>query len=75
MIRCTLHLTHLEPFKEWLNTQGCAWREGKGEYQVLQVLTPKDGWQIIFRRADMPEHYTVNAKLLPLVTRFIRSRK
>ena len=22
MKRCTLHLTHLEPFKEWLNSQG-----------------------------------------------------
>ena len=75
MIRFTLHLTHLEPFNEWLTQRGIAFRPGKGDWQVMQVETPKHGWQVIFRRADMLEHYSINAKLLPLVQSFIDSRK
>lgn len=75
MKRCTLHLTHLEPFKEWLNSQGIAHRPGKGAWQVLQVQTFSHGWQVVFSRADMPEHYTVNEKLMPTVRRFLESRK
>jgi hypothetical protein len=75
MIRNTLHLKHLEPFKEWLQDQGIAYRPGKGAFQVLQVCVPDHGYQVVFLRLDMPEHYTVNQKLLPIVQEFIRSRK
>jgi hypothetical protein len=73
--RCTLHKTHLEEFKEWLETTGVAWRAGKGDYQVLQVLTQADGWQVVFRKNSMPEHFSVNEKLMPLVREFYRSRQ
>lgn len=75
MKRCTLHLTHLEPFKAWLQEQGIAYRAGKGDWQVLQVQTPRFGWQVVFSRADMPEHYSVNEKLMPTVRKFLESRK
>lgn len=36
-------------FITWLDNQGIKHREGKGEYQVLQVKLPT-GWEIIFRK-------------------------
>lgn len=43
--RCTLHKTHLEPLKEWLReVQQIPYRDGKGDYQVLQILTDGAGW-------------------------------
>lgn len=29
------------------------------------------GWQVVFLRARMPEHFSVNEKLMPLVRQFI----
>jgi hypothetical protein len=69
--RCTLHKTKLDDFKEYLNSQGIAYRDGKGDYQALQVLTPKDGWQCIYIKHKMPEHFSVQAKLMPVVRQFL----
>ena len=55
--------------------EGIAHRPGKGAWQVLQVQTFSHGWQVVFSRADMPEHYTVNEKLMPTVRKFLESRK
>lgn len=66
-----LHISKLDAFKLWLNDHGIAHRPGKGDYQVLQVRTPNNGWQCVFRKNEMPEHFTVNEKLMPLVRRFI----
>lgn len=71
--RHTLHKTKLEAFKAWLDMQGIGYRPGKGDWQVLQVLTNK-GWQVIFSRLDMPEHFTVGDDLMPLVRRFLESK-
>lgn len=73
--RNTLHINKLDAFKEFLNSEGIACRPGKGVWQVLQVLTPKHGWQCIFSRADMPEHYTIQDKLYPLVRQFLDNNK
>ncbi len=73
--RNTLHVKKLDAFKHWLDENGFAYRAGKGEYQVLQVQTDRDGWQVIFRRNDMPEHYSVNDKLMYLVQRFLGDSK
>lgn len=73
--RITLHVTKLDAFKAWLADNGIAYRPGKGPYQVLQVQTPKDGWQVVFRKDVMPEHFTVNERLMPLVRQFIRERR
>lgn len=73
--RCTLHISKLEKFKEYLNNYGVAHRPGKGDYQVLQVLTANAGWQAIYKRSDMPEHYTVQDKLMPTVQAFLRTER
>ena len=74
-LRCTLHIDKLEAFKDYLNSQGIAHRAGKGDWQVLQVLTPKSGWQVVHKRSDMPEHYTVQDKLMPIVRDFLKTSK
>lgn len=74
-LRCTLHISKLEAFKSWLNDNGIAHRPGKGDYQVLQVITTNHGWQVVFKRNNMPEHYTVNEKLLPLVRQFTKETR
>lgn len=73
--RYTLHKSHLPEFKQWLVENGIGYRDGKGTFQVLQVLTPKDGWQCLYDKIEAPEHYTVQDKLMPTVQAFIRSRK
>ena len=74
--RCTLHKTHLEEFKQFLRDEAhVAYRDGKGQFQVLQVQTPENGWQVVFRKNSMPEHYSVNDKLMPLVNLFYVWRK
>jgi hypothetical protein len=69
--RCLLHTNKLGSFTSWLDTKGIAHRPGKGQWQVVQVLTPDSGWQVVFQKLDMPEHYSINQKLEPLVRQFI----
>lgn len=69
--RCYLHKNKLAEFVDWLDTKGIAHRPGKGPFQVLQVLTPEDGWQVVFIKLDMTEHFTVNNKLMPVVRQFV----
>lgn len=73
--RNTLHKTKLQEFKDYLDANCIGYRPGKGEYQVLQVCTPDSGWQVVFSRLDMPEHFTVGDKLLPLVRKYLESKK
>ena len=74
MSRQLLHISKLEPFKQWLINEGIGFRPGKGDYQVLQVLTEK-GWQCVFSKNEMPEHYTSNKYLDPLIRKFIEDSK
>jgi hypothetical protein len=69
--RCTLHKNKLDEFKAWLDNSNIAHRPGLGEWQVLQVLTPEYGWQCVFKRVRMPEHFSVNEKLMSTVQKFI----
>jgi hypothetical protein len=71
--RCLLHKTKLEPFKAWLSGQGIEHRPGRGDYQILQVLTKNGQWQCIFDRNVAPEHYTVAEPIEYMVRRFIQS--
>ena len=73
--RATLHKSKLEDFKEYLNLRGIAHRPGKGTWQELQVLTLEDGWQCIYSRVDMPEHLTIQDKLISLIKSYLRERK
>lgn len=74
MDRFTLHKTKLEEFKEYCNDNGIAYRDGKGNYQVLQVMTTK-GWKVIYKRDDMPEHFTVDDNVMPIVREYLQSKK
>lgn len=74
-VRNTLHKSKLEAFKQWLVEHNIDTRPGKGDWQVLQVKTLNAGWQCVFERIDMKEHFSVNNKLLPLVKRFINDKK
>ena len=70
-----MHISHLEDFKEFLReVEQIPYRDGKGNFQVLQVLT-ESGWGVIFKKASMPEHYSINSNLSPLIERFYLYRK
>jgi hypothetical protein len=69
--RNTLHKNKIEAFKEYLDNRGIGYRPGKGTWQELQVLTPEFGWQCIYSRADMPEHFTVQDKLMHIISDFL----
>lgn len=71
---CLLHINQLESFKEWLQENKIPYRPGKGEWQVLQVKTPKYGWQVIYSRKEMREHYSLNSRLVGTVEKFLRSQ-
>lgn len=73
--RHLLHKTKLEAFKVWLDDQNIAHRPGRGDWQALQVHHPLHGWQVLYERAEMPEHLTVAQKLVGLVWQFIRGTR
>jgi hypothetical protein len=73
--RNLLHVSKLGAFKAWLAENAIEHRDGRGGYEVLQVKTKKGIWQCVFRRADMPEHYTVAYPLEPMVRRFIKETR
>lgn len=72
----TLHRDKLEAFKTWLDSKGIKHRPGKGNYQVLQVETKRDGWQCVFDKdSETSEHYSVNRALMQTVRQFIRETR
>ena len=73
--RNLLHKSKLEEFKRWLQTQGIAYRDGKGDYQVIQVEHPEHGYLVIYEKLDSKEHYSVPWKLTPIVIAFIEGKK
>lgn len=75
MSRNTLHLSHLEAFKQFLIDEFIAFRPGRGDFQVLQIKMPDNQWACLYSRLDMPEHYTVDKRLDGLVGKFIAHRK
>jgi len=70
--RCLLHVNKLDAFKYFLEAKGLAYRPGKGEWQRLQILTEDHGWQCVYIRKDIPEHYSIQDNLVPLVREFLR---
>ena len=72
--RCTLHISKLAKFVDYLDSQNIMHRPGKGDYQILQVQT-RIGWQCIYKKLDAKEHYTVQDGLLPIIRNFIKISK
>lgn len=75
MSRNRLHLSHLEPFKQFLIDEFITFRPGRGDFQVLQIQLKDGQWACLYSRLDMPEHYTVDRRLDDLVTAFINKMK
>ena len=75
MSRNLLHLSKLEPFKQWLNDKGVHHRPGRGDWQVLQVCKNGKNWHCVYKRAHMPEHYTIDLNIENLVLKFLQDAK
>lgn len=68
--------TQLDKFKAWLTAHGHTWRDGRGQYQVIQVqLAGQAGWHVIYYREHNPVHYSVPWPLGPAVQQFINDKK
>jgi hypothetical protein len=72
--RNLLHKNRLNEFREWCGANGFECRDGRGEYQVLQIKKGTQ-WHVLYERAYMPEHLTVPIPLLSIVRRFIATTK
>jgi hypothetical protein len=69
-ILITLNKSKLDDFKKYLNSRGIAFRSGKGETQVLQVMSVSDGWGCLYKRKDMPDHYRSDSKTESVIIGF-----
>jgi len=74
--RALLHFNRLEDFKVWLDELGIAHRPTTAAYQVLQVHSQRTGdWVPIYKKSNAHEHFTVQARMVPLVRRYLKERK
>lgn len=73
MKRGMLHKTKLEDFKCFLIGQQVQYREGKGDYQVLQVEIKGRFYPIYDRHKG--DHFTTQQELMPLIGKYLRNMK
>jgi len=71
MSRRLLHRTKIDEFKFYLSDNGIEFRDGRGDYQVMQVLIGKD-WMCVYDR-NKGDHFTVDVRMESLVKRFINT--
>lgn len=69
MKRCTLHKSKLEDFKEYLIQFDIKFREGKGDYQVIQVEVLGRFYPVFKRHGG--DHYTTQKELLPTIKNYL----
>lgn len=77
--RCLLHKKDIGDFAMWCRVNGIETREGRGDFQVLQVRKGKN-WQTIYERMDTHAgneivHMTVPTPIENIVRRFISDKK
>ena len=75
MSRNLLHVSHLPSFQEFLIRNFIPFRPGRGNFQVLQIQLEDGQWACIYNRLEMPEHYSVDRRLDPLVKSYIKTMK
>lgn len=76
MSRNLLHRTKFNQFKDWLRVKGYEYRNPRGEFELIQIRIPGlNMWACVFDRVNVPEHYTVDRRLDPVVRAFIESTK
>lgn len=74
MSRCLLHIKKIDAFKKFCADIGVEVRDGKGDYEVIQVKLKSGRWMPIFTKNDAKEHVTVPSALHGLVWNFIKHR-
>lgn len=73
--RALLHRNQLAAFMEFLEKEGIEFRDGRGDWQVLQVKNRRHGgWDSIFDSLRK-EHYVVPRPLIGLVKKFIKTKR
>ncbi len=70
-VRSLLHKNDLDLFIKYLDHRCIPHRPGRGDYEVLQVQRADGTWTVLWRRDKMPEHFTVEDRMVPLVQNFI----
>jgi len=78
MSRCLLHKLKLEEFIQWCNDNGFVAVKVDIDYQVAYVRPKNSKLRLgygIWRRDNMPEHYTVDWRLEPIVRLYIKQKK
>lgn len=63
----------LEAFKRWLDRRGIAYRNGKGDYQALQVYITS-AWHVLHAGKAYPYHYKALGALGEEVSAFLSER-
>lgn len=69
-----VHIERVADLRKWLVDNAYSVRDGKGDYQVMQVLISGRGWQVVYSRGDVAEDlrtYTINKHLLPVVEKYL----
>jgi hypothetical protein len=80
MSRNLLHKNRLDEFLEWCTKKdiiNCKINSNSiDEYRVAGIkVKNKDDWRFIYKRLVMPEHYTIDWRLEPLVRNFIKETR
>ena len=76
MSRNLLHKSKLPQLKLWLDQKGIEHREGRGDWQLMQIRQPgRTQWDVIYERLEMKEHVTVVRPLEALIHKFIEENK
>ena len=72
--RDLLHKSKLDDFRSWLFDKGWSIEDTKGDYEVLRAVKDKRTL-ILYRRAEVKEHYSVQDKDVAIVREYIKDRK
>lgn len=75
MSRCLLAISKIHEFKEFCKSINVETRDGKGDYEVMQVRLKSGNWMPIFIKNDAKVHVTVPSALHGLVWNFIKHGK
>lgn len=75
--RCTLHIRHLEEFKEWLRKDGWEIHNiSNSIYEVLRATKPgKTHPLIVYQKSNAKEHLSIADRDVAIVGAFYRDRK
>lgn len=71
--RGLLHKSKLEDFKSFLVDQNIQYRNGKSDYQVLQIEVNGRFYPIYDRYSG--DHFTTQRELFPLIRTYLRVKK